>query len=136
MKHIPSILTIGLLGVFLAGLLPFPAYAAEGCSKDGINTIFCSIVLQFGVFPKFLATISYVMAAIFGLLGLLQLKEYGEDPSKTPLRSILMKFFLSAVLVSLPLAMRVFVTTVTGADSLESETTIRQPSFGKGVSGK
>lgn len=85
---------------------------------------FANLSLNFLPAAKTMAILAYVMAAAITLVGLLHLKNYGDDPSQTPIRSILMKFVLAAMLISLPFAMQVFVTTVTGVDSIESQTQI------------
>lgn len=108
------------------------------CGGDGkINQIFCGITSQFRHTPKLLSLFSYVIAVALAVSGLLQLKEYGDDPSKVPLRSIIIKLVLSAMLISLPFSMQLFVTTVTGQSSIQSSNTIyARPSLGSGVSGQ
>jgi hypothetical protein len=143
MKYVPTFL-ICLAVLFLAGLLPFDAFAqaqdANSWQCDGgtsINKIFCGITTQFRYLPKLLAIFAYVIAAILAFKGLLQLREYGDDPSKTPLQSIVIKFALAAALISLPLAMQLFITTVTGASSVNGNVEITTaPTLGTGVSGK
>ena len=107
--------------------------ATPECKADNtLNKVFCGLVVQFSPFAKFLAVIAYVMAIALLLTGLLNLKAYGEDPSQTPLRSILIKFVLAAMLVSLPMAMQIFVTSVTGVSSIDTKVTIKQPKSFKG----
>lgn len=145
MKYSPSLFA-GLLTIFLAGLFfSFPAAAQYGQEADtwvcastagGINKIFCGITEQFRHMPKLLAVFSYVIAIGLAISGLLQLKEYGDDPSKVPLRGIIVKLALAAMLISLPFSMQVFVTTVTGADKLDADNThISKPGLGSGVKG-
>lgn len=140
-----SSLFAGLSGLFLAGLLlflPVPAYAEStadwACQGDKtLNQIFCGITTQFRFMPALLSIFSYAIAAFLGVTGLLQLKQYGDDPSRTPLQGIIIRLALSAMLVSLPFAMQVFVTTVTGSDNVTQAQThlSRKPSLGSGVSG-
>lgn len=143
MKYSSSLFA-GLLILFLVGLFfPFAAEAKDvttswNCSGDkNLNTIFCGITSQFRFMPKLLSLFAYAIATFLAVSGLMQLKQYGDDPSKTPLRSIVIKLALSAMLVSLPFAMQVFVTTVTGADKIENAAgSVGRPSLGTGVSGK
>lgn len=141
MKYSTSLFA-GILTVFLVGLsFPFSAEAATNvtnwaCSGSGLNKIFCGMTSQFRFLPKLLSLFSYVIAVALAVSGLMQLKEYGDDPSKVPLRGIIIKLALSAMLISLPFAMQIFVTTVTGADSITSTNVIsNKPSLGTGVSG-
>jgi type IV secretory pathway VirB2 component (pilin) len=107
--------------------------AAPTCDTDSsLNKIFCNLVVEIGPFAKFLAVIAYVMAAALTLTGLLNLKAFGDDPSQMPLRSIIMKFVLATMLISLPLAMQVFVTAVTGVKTIETQTSVKKPSLFKG----
>lgn len=133
------LLSLALIVFVVAGLLPFDAFAQNvdswQCSGQGISKIFCSMTNQFRFLPKLLSILSYVAAAIFAFKGLMQLKEYGDDPSKTPLQSILVKLAIAAMLISLPLAMQVFITTVTGAKDMTAGTTLSKPHLGKGVAG-
>lgn len=145
MKYASSHLTGLVVTVFLAGLfLAFPAAAQMGqessswtCSGEGtLNSIFCGITSQFRWMPKTLSTFSYVLAVILFVSGLLQLKEYGDDPSKTPLRGIMIKLALGTMLISLPFMTQIFVTTVTGADDMATATiSVSKPTLGSGVSG-
>jgi hypothetical protein len=102
-------------------------------ASANIGAVFCNLVKNFSPFASMLAVISYVMSAILTLTGLLNLKAYGDDPSQTPLRSILVKFALAAMLLSLPLAMQVFVTSVTGAQSISTTVTVKKPSLYSGT---
>jgi hypothetical protein len=97
-----------------------------------VNAVFCNLVQAFSPFASFLALCTYVMATFLGLTGLLNLKAYGDDPSQTPLRSIIIKFALAAMLISLPLAMQVFVTSVTGAQSIDTVVQVKKPSLYSG----
>lgn len=141
MKYSSSLFAGLLVAVFLVGLLmPLPAFAQEsswGCSGNGnLNSVFCGITAQFRFMPKLLSLFAYVIAVALAISGLLQLKEYGDDPSKVPLRNIIIKLALAAMLISLPFAMRIFVTTVTGVDNVSAgNSSIGRPSLGTGASG-
>jgi hypothetical protein len=110
---------IGL--ALIAGLLPFPALAqtptqwASKCTADGtLYGLFCNLGAQFRYMPQLLATLCYTGGAGLLLMALLNLKAYGDDPSSVPIRSVIMKLVLATFLISLPLAMQVFVGSVTG----------------------
>ncbi len=106
-------------------------------SVNTLESLFSNLSLNFVSVSKLLAIFAYVMAAVIMLVGLLHLKNYGDDPSQGPaVRSIVMKFVLAAMLVSLPFAMRIFVTTVTGASDFETQDTVGLPCMmnGSGLS--
>jgi hypothetical protein len=108
-----------------------------GMSNEGsVASLFTNLSSNFIPLAKTLAVFAYVMAAAIMLIGLLHLKNYGDDPSQVPVRSIVMKFILASMLVSLPFAMQIFVTTVTGVDSIEDQGTVGQPCLmaGSGLS--
>lgn len=146
MKYSSSLITGLVVTVFLAGLfVSFPAFAQLGqeagtwtCSDAGkINAIFCGITNQFRFMPKLLSIFAYAIAMMLFVSALLQLKQYGDDPSKVPLNSVIVKFVIAVMLISLPYATQVFVTTVTGAESMGTAgSQVSKPSLGAGVSGK
>lgn len=137
------VLTV-LAVVLVVGLFPHDAFAQKALDQDwackgdrSLNTIFCGITNQFSTMPKLLSVFAYVIAAVLTFKGLLQLKEFGDDPSKTPIQSVIMKFALAGMLACLPLAMQVFITTVTGAKDVSAASALsRKPSLGNRVSGK
>jgi hypothetical protein len=109
------------------------ASGASCAAGSGIGAVFCNIVAQVRPFAGFLAMASYVIASALLLTGLLNLKAYGDDPSQMPLRSIVVKFVLATMLFSLPLTMQLFVTTVTGAQSIStSAAAVGTPQLYKG----
>lgn len=106
-------------------------------STASMEGMFANLSSNFIPIAKTLAILAYVMATVIMLIGLINLKEYGDDPSKVPIRSIIMKFVLAAMLVSLPFAMQIFVTTVTGRAGIEDQETVGMPCLmsGSGLSG-
>lgn len=112
---------LGLLMVAAVGLFSSPAFAqakdvwSQGCTADGtLAGIWCSMSTEFRFIPKALALFAYAGGVTLFFIGLINLRAHVDDPSQTPLRDIIMKFVLGAFLISLPLAIQVVVTTVTG----------------------
>ena len=103
---------------------------------SSLEGLFVNLSLNFITVAKLLAIFAYVMAAVIMIVGLVHLKNYGDDPSQIPVRSIIMKFVLASMLVSLPFAMQIFVTTVTGASDIESQSSVAAPCLmnGSGLS--
>lgn len=100
-------------------------HGCEGSSDLGL--VFCHMTKETRPIAALLGVIAYVMAVVIAMRGFLQLKAYGDDPSQVPLRSIIIKFVLATMLISLPLAMQVFITSVTGAKGVEAQATIKKP---------
>lgn len=114
------------LVAFAAGLLPLPAYAAG----ETLYNVFLSLSKNFIWLPRVMAMLCYVGGAALTMLGLLSLKTYGDDPTSIPLRSVVMKFVLAALLISLPLSMELFITTVVGTKSKNAAITARPTALG------
>jgi hypothetical protein len=126
MTRIPLSLFLGLAVFMVAGLLPFPAFAQQACPNDGsLSSVFCSMALESGSTPRVLAVFSYAMGAVMTLGGLLNLRQYGDDPSSIPLRTIIMKFSAAVMLISLPLIMQTIIKTTTGKEISAQETVSR-----------
>jgi len=109
------------------------SFEKQSCSGDGMNQVFCNLVTEISPFAKLLAMVAYVMSASLVLSGLLDLKAYGDDPSQTPLKGIIMKFVLAAMLISLPLTMNIFVSAVTGQKASAPQAKVGKPMLGKGA---
>lgn len=128
MKHVMSSRLLGVLAAFVAGLFPSFAFAAGACDESGTSlyTIFCNLALNLQNVPPALAILCYAGGVILTMQGLLNLRNYGDDPGQTPLRSIAMKFALAAMLIGLPMSIEVIVGTMTG-ESLEGAETVSRP---------
>jgi len=130
---------------FLACLtcfLPIEAFAQTapdplGCGRGGgsINQIFCGIATEFRGAPKLLSVFSWVGAVILAIMAFMNLKQHGDDPGSVPMRSIIIKFVLAVLLISLPLIMRVFITSVTGTTDISSAGVVKRPKLGTGSIG-
>ncbi len=96
-------------------------------STTSLEAVFSSLSVEFIPLSKTIAVFAYVIAAVILLVGLLHLKNYGDDPSQVPIRSIMIKFVLASMLISLPFAMQIFVTTVTGKSTIETQDTVGKP---------
>lgn len=135
-------LFIPILGLILAlviGLLPFPALAQQSnpcAGEDSIYRIFCSLAWEFQWLPKFMSLLCYIGGVALVFMALLNLRQYGDDPSSIPLRSILMKFALAALLLSLPLTMNVLVGSITGEErTINSQSeALNRPTLSRGAS--
>lgn len=108
------------------------SFALASCSGSGLNKVFCNLAKEISPFSKLIAVAAFVMAGSFMLTGLLNLKSYGDDPSSMPLRSIIMKFTMATMLISFPLAMNVFISTVTGQSASSEPAKLSKPKLYNG----
>lgn len=133
-KNLPTLLFLSVLATLVAGLFPFPAFAAEDtCSYvTGINTIFCGMTAAFKSSPMLLSMISWIIAVIMAITALINLKEYGDDPSRTPLKNIIIKLLIAVLLISLPLIMKTIGSTMASGGS---GATMTRPMLGRGSIG-
>lgn len=138
MKHVSSSFLYGTLAAFVAGFFPSFAFAGGACADESVATLytlFCTLAFNLQHVPPALAVFCYAGGVILTMQGLLNLRNYGDDPSQTPLRSIAMKFALAAMLIGLPLSIEVVVGSMTGQDMEGMETVSRPKSYsGDGLS--
>ena len=109
------------------GAASFKTDYHTGASATTAEALFVNLGTSFLPLAKTMAVLAYVMAAAIILVGLLHLKNYGDDPSQVPVRSIVIKFILAGFLISLPFAMQIFVTTVTGRSTIEDQEQVAMP---------
>lgn len=90
--------------VFLIGIV---LLGAAGISWAGGTTdaddIAENIVKSGALLPGLISAVSYGLALLFGVLGILKLKEHVEQPSQTELRVPIVRFLAGGALLSLPL---------------------------------
>ncbi|MDB5478698.1 MAG: hypothetical protein JWM96_1193 [Alphaproteobacteria bacterium] len=86
------------------------------CPTGGLNAVFCTLSNELRSTPKLITTLSWIVAVIMGFTALLNLKEYGDDPTKIPLRSIIIKFILCVLLITFPFVISSVRTSLTGTN--------------------
>ena len=137
-----STLSLTILATLVAGLLfSSPAFAqstswSDSCADDGtLFGVFCALSTEFRFLPKALALLSYATGVTLFFLALMGWKKYGDDPTQTSVRDLVMKMVVGAFLISLPLAMQMVVKTVAGKgmdDSAAVSTITKRPCSARG----
>lgn len=98
---------IAILGVFLALALTGNAFA--GTEVDdllrNVNTSISSM-------PALLTATSYLLALLFGVTGLLKLKDHVENPNQTQLRTPIIRFLIGGALLTLPIVYEAMKATI------------------------
>ncbi len=66
--------------------------------------------------PGLLTSVAYLLALLFGVTGILKLKEHVESPSQTPLRTSIIRFLIGGALLALPIVYEAMLTAINGGD--------------------
>ncbi len=94
-----------------------PAYAAVNFS-----TITNNIADSLSTLPGVITALSYLMGLIFGVMGVLKLRQHVEDPRSTPLKEAVIRFLAGGALFALPIAYEAMYVTIAGDNSADMDT--------------
>jgi len=75
-----------------------------GNTKENIDTI-----------PSLIRIVCYIAALAFGISGVMKLKEYMDQPGKTPITGALGRLLVGAFLVAIPTILSVLASSTTGS---------------------
>lgn len=98
-----------LAAVFLAAGLTLPLTAYAGAEIDGIAR---NMVQSSDQLPGLIAALSYLIALVFAVTGVLKLKEHVSNPQQTPLRAALIRFLVGGALLALPMIYQAMAVTI------------------------
>jgi hypothetical protein len=88
----------------------------EPAHATNFNTIAGNILKSINNLPSFLSGISYMMGVLFGVLGVLKIKDHVENPSNAPLKNGAIQLAAGGALFALPIVYNAMSTTIgTGA---------------------
>ena len=87
----------------LAFALSLPGDIFSSTDELDISAIAESIIDSVSSMPGLLTAISYMAAILFGVQGILKLKDHVENPAQTPLRIALSHFAIGGALLSSPI---------------------------------
>jgi hypothetical protein len=73
----------------------------------------CGVIFHTGVFPAFLAAISYMFGLVLGLWGIFKLKDHVLNPQQVQVTDPLAKFLAGGCFLSLPILVETVRATVT-----------------------
>ena len=82
--------------------------------SPNLNGIFASILTSVGGWPGFVSGISYLLALVFGVAGVLKIREHVDSPENVPLREGVSRFVGGGALLSLPVIFTAFRTAIAG----------------------
>jgi hypothetical protein len=91
------------IGIFtFASFLLFtsPAFAAAT-----VSTVAQNATTSVALLPGLISGLCYLLALVFGVTGILKLKDHVENPSQTPLRVAMIRFFAGGALLALPIVL-------------------------------
>ena len=97
------------LGAGLLTILPGTAFAQATVSEVAQNIADSNDFL-----PGLITGISYLLALLFGVTGILKLREHVENPNQTPLRVPLIRFLAGGALLALPIVLEAAMRTIYG----------------------
>ncbi len=86
--------------------------ACSGILGGGVDAVMCTILLSIGGLPAFLTGLSYMIGLVFGVLGILKVRDHVNGPS-TPLSEGVMRLLASAAFLSLPVLSMTLAYSVT-----------------------
>ena len=87
-------------------------------SAENVSDIAENIVTSSSSLPGLITGISYLLALLFGVTGILKLKDHVENPSQTPLRVSMIRFIIGGALLALPMIYEAMTRTITGANGV------------------
>lgn len=87
-----------------------PAHANGGNDWSSIAQI---IVTSVSDLPGLLTALAYLMGILFGVLGVLKIKDHVENPSQTPLKEGAIRLAAGGALFALPIITEAMTNTIT-----------------------
>lgn len=104
-----SMSVLGLFAFIAPLLLIAPAHA--GAAAD-ISDVAQNVTLSAERLPGLISGVSYLLALLFGVTGILKLREHVENPNQTPLRTPLIRFIAGGGLLALPIVLEAATRTI------------------------
>ena len=102
-----SFLIAGLCAV-IGVMAPLTAFAADAT----VNTVAETMVTSSESLPGLVSGLAYILGLVFGVLGVLKMKEHVENPNQTPLRTPVIRFIAGGALFALPIILQASYNTV------------------------
>jgi hypothetical protein len=95
--------------VFAFSIMASPAFA--GTDVDDVSK---NIIKSAENLPGLLTVLSYLLALLLGVTGVLKLKEHVENPSQAPLRTAIIRFIIGGALLALPMIYEAMLFSING----------------------
>jgi len=107
----------GIVGIFGAGGLLDSGYVTGACggvAPGSTGELICGIITHTGAFPAFLTAISYVFGLVFGVWGILKVRDHVLNPQQTNIFEGISRFLAGGAFFALPVIIEVLRNTLTG----------------------
>ncbi len=91
--------------------LSSPAHA----SGTSFNSIAASIINNINTLPGLISGISYLLAILFAVLGILKIKDHVENPQQTDLKDGAIRLAAGGALFALPIILQAMLNLIGGS---------------------
>jgi len=113
MKKIQKLYYTAGVSMTLGMLSSSSAFAAKTVTGSTVAT---NVVTSIASLPGLVSALSYLAGTVFGVLGVLKIKEHVENP-QTPLKEGAIKLGTAGALFTLPFMFNVFADTISAGDT-------------------
>ena len=103
---------VSAFGLFLLTFIV--SSAAHAVQVSNVTDIADNIVTSSEQLPGLITGISYLLALLLGVLGVLKLKDHVENPTQTPLRTPIIRFIIGGALLALPILYETMLSAFNG----------------------
>jgi hypothetical protein len=98
-----------VFSLFIGLTASHPAFAGAEIDQVAQN-----MVASTDQMPALIAGVSYLLALLFAVTGILKLKEHVSNPTQTPLRTPVIRFLVGGGLLALPMVYQAMAVTING----------------------
>lgn len=88
-------------------------------TQNDLSDISENLVETSSRLPGLITALSYLLAILFGVTGVLKLKEHVENPGQVALRVSLARFFIGGALLALPVVYEAMINSINGGSITE-----------------
>jgi len=99
----------------------------------GLDSVICTVLLATGGLPAFLTAISYLIGLVFGLWGILKIRDHVNNPQQTVLSEGVTRLLASGAFFSLPVISMTLAYSVTPLSSALTTAAGSNTSFNENV---
>lgn len=107
----------GIAAILFAVCAASPLLAFAADTDAQFDKIAKNIVTSSDRLPGFISGMSYLLALIFAVTGILKLKEHVTNPTQTPLRVPIIRFIVGGALLALPILYEAMSVAINGGEN-------------------
>lgn len=104
-------------GSIIAGII-FGAEDARAGGDNNFSVIAENINDSISSIPGLITGLSYLIAILLGVLGIMKIKDHVENPSQTPIKEGAIRLAAGGALFALPIVMEAMMNTIKGDESI------------------